>query len=113
MRLTQELLLTRPDPDFYEDGNPFLVWANQYASPLNESRVIQSAQAFLQGYLYVFAQAYGTVVSINSTGSPDALGRSLGPSDLCPAYTNNPQNNVTDCKLLERTLGQYFNILRG
>ncbi|KIM98232.1 hypothetical protein OIDMADRAFT_128149 [Oidiodendron maius Zn] len=83
-------------PDFYEDGNPFLVWANQYASPINSSRVVQSAQAFLQGYLYVFAQTYGTVVSVNSTGSPDALGRSLGPSDLCPAFTNNPGNNVTD-----------------
>jgi hypothetical protein len=72
--------------------------ANQYAAPVSSSRVVQSAQAFLQGYLYVFAQTYGTVVAINSTGAPDALGRSLGPSDLCPAYTNVDGNNVTDCK---------------
>jgi acid phosphatase len=91
-------LLTSPDPGFYEDGNPFPVWANEYSYPINTSRVVQSAQAFLQGYLYPFAQTYGTVVSVNSTGSPDALGRSLGPSDLCPGFTNNPQNKVTDCK---------------
>jgi acid phosphatase len=60
--------------------------------------VVQSAQASLQGYLYVFAQAYGTVVSINLTGSIDALGKSLSPADLCPAYTNDDGNNVTDCK---------------
>ena len=88
-------------PSFYQDGNDFWVWANQYASPINESRVVQTAKAFLQGYLYVFADAYGTVVSVNSTGSPQALGDSLSPADLCPAYTNDDGNNVTDCKLFE------------
>ena len=59
---------------------------------------METAQAFLQGYLYVFAQTYGTVISVNSTGAPDALGDSLGPSDMCPAFVNVPANNVTDCK---------------
>lgn len=85
-------------PDFYKDGNDFMVWANQYASPINESRVVQTARAFLQGYLYVYAETYGTVVAVNSTGSAAALGDSLSPADLCPAYTNNAVNNVTDCK---------------
>jgi hypothetical protein len=67
--------------------------------PRHLSRVGQSAQAFLQGYLYIYAQAYGTVLAINSTGASDALGRSLAPADLCPAYTNVDGNNVTDCRL--------------
>ncbi|RDW69216.1 hypothetical protein BP6252_08236 [Coleophoma cylindrospora] len=83
-------------PDFYEDGNDYMVWANQYAAPINESRVVQTAQAFLQGYLYIYADTYGSVVSINSTASPAALGDSLSPSDMCPAFTNDAKNNVTD-----------------
>ncbi|OKO92772.1 Constitutive acid phosphatase [Penicillium subrubescens] len=85
-------------PDFYEDGNPFYVWANQYKSPINESRVVQTARAFVHGYLYEFADTYGTVVSVNSTGSVNAIGNSLGPSDSCPKFgaTSSGGNNVTD-----------------
>ncbi|KAF7715425.1 Uncharacterized protein PECH_007920 [Penicillium ucsense] len=85
-------------PGFYEDGNPFYVWANQYASPINKSRVVQTAQAFLHGYLYEFVDTYGTVVSVNSTGSVNAIGNSLGPSDSCPKFgaTSSGGNNVTD-----------------
>ncbi|PYH90717.1 phosphoglycerate mutase-like protein [Aspergillus ellipticus CBS 707.79] len=83
-------------PDFYEDGNPFYVWANQYANPINESRVVQTAQSFMLGYMYEYADTYGTVVSVNSTGSPDAIGNSLGPSDACPLYVNDAYDNVTD-----------------
>jgi hypothetical protein len=88
------------DPDFYEDGNPFYVWANQYKSPINESRVVQTARAFVHGYLYEFADTYGTVVSVNSTGSVNAIGNSLGPSDSCPKFgaTSSGGNNVTDCE---------------
>ncbi|KAJ5089430.1 phosphoglycerate mutase-like protein, partial [Penicillium argentinense] len=75
-------------PDFYEDGNPFFVWANQYQNPINESRVVQTARAFVNGYLYEFADAYGTVVSVNSTGSVNAIGNSLGPSDACPEFSS-------------------------
>ncbi|KAI2794769.1 hypothetical protein POX_a01370 [Penicillium oxalicum] len=86
------------DPDFYEDGNPFYVWANQYANPINKSRVVQTARAFVRGYLYEFADTYGTVVSVNSTGSVNAIGNSLGPSDSCPKFgaTSSGGNNVTD-----------------
>ncbi|EED17079.1 histidine acid phosphatase, putative [Talaromyces stipitatus ATCC 10500] len=87
-------------PNFYEDGNQFYVWANQYASPINESRVVQTAKAFMQGYLAEFADAYGTIVSVNSTGSVNAIGNSLGPSDACPAFAAGPSgsdfNNATD-----------------
>lgn len=88
------------DPDFYQDGNQFYVWANQYKSPINESRVVQTARAFTNGYLYEFADTYGTVVSVNSTGSVNAIGNSLGPSDSCPAFaaTSSGGNNVTNCK---------------
>ncbi|KAJ5895582.1 phosphoglycerate mutase-like protein [Penicillium taxi] len=85
-------------PDFYEDGNPFYVWANQYKFPINESRVVQTARAFVDGYLYEFADTYGTVVSVNSTGSVNAIGNSLGPSDACPEFSavSSGGDNVTD-----------------
>ncbi|KAJ5149790.1 phosphoglycerate mutase-like protein [Penicillium atrosanguineum] len=85
-------------PDFYEDGNPFYVWANQYASPIIKSRVVQTARAFVQGYLYGFASTAGTVVSVNSTGSISAIGNSLGPSDGCPSFAagSTGGNNVTN-----------------
>ncbi|KAJ5809851.1 phosphoglycerate mutase-like protein [Penicillium pulvis] len=85
-------------PDFYEDGNPFYVWANQYKYPINESRVVQTARAFVNGYLYEFADTYGSVVSVNSTGSVSAIGNSLGPSDSCPLFasTSSGGSNVTD-----------------
>lgn len=88
------------DPHFYEDGMPFYAWANAYQYPLNESRVVQTARAFVNGYLYEYADTYGTVVSVNSTGSVSAIGNSLGPSDMCPAFSSisSGGNNVTDCK---------------
>lgn len=89
------------DPDFYEDGNPFYVWANQYASPISKSRVVQTARAFVQGYLYEFASTTGTVVSVNSTGSVSAIGNSLGPSDECASFTSSSGNNVTNCESID------------
>ncbi|CAG8922113.1 unnamed protein product [Penicillium salamii] len=85
-------------PDFYQDGTPFYVWANQYKSLINESRVVQTARAFINGYLYEYADTYGTVVSVNSTGSPKAIGNSLGPSDSCPAFgaISSGGDNVTN-----------------
>ena len=88
------------DPHFYEDGTPFYAWANAYQYPLNKSRVVQTARAFVSGYLYEYADTYGTVVSVNSTGSVSAIGNSLGPSDMCPTFSSisSGGNNVTDCK---------------
>lgn len=65
--------------------------------------MVQTARAFLNGYLYEYADSYGTVVSVNSTGSPAAIGNSLGPSDSCPAFSSisSGGNNVTNCKFNE------------
>ncbi|CAI7633117.1 unnamed protein product [Penicillium crustosum] len=104
-------------PGFYQDGTPFHVWANQYKSPINESRVVQTARAFLNGYLYEYADSYGTVVSVNSTGSPAAIGNSLGPSDSCPAFgsISSGGNNVTnwDATWLPRALHRINSQIRG
>lgn len=106
--------LTIKDPDFYEDGTPFYVWANQYTSPINKSRVVQTACAFVNGYLYEFADTFGTVVSVNSTGSVNAIGNSLGPSDSCPRYAevSSGGDNVTNCKYLILE-GVFANQCRG
>ncbi|RLL93052.1 hypothetical protein CFD26_101160 [Aspergillus turcosus] len=61
-------------------------WANQYASPINSSLVVQTARVFLQSYLYEYDDTFEKVVSINSTFSTEAIGNSLGPSDACPAF---------------------------
>ncbi|KAJ5316526.1 hypothetical protein N7508_001034 [Penicillium antarcticum] len=104
-------------PNFYEDGNPFYVWANQYKSPINSSRVVQTARAFIRGYLYEYADTYGTVVSVNSTGSNSAIGNSLGPSDSCPKFasTSSGGNNVTnwDATWVPRTVKRLNSLLSG
>lgn len=43
---------------------------------------------FTRGYLGADSTTNGTVVTVNSTGSPLALGNSLAPSDLCPAFVD-------------------------
>lgn len=40
----------------------------------------------MRGFLGTEADAYGTVITVNSTGSPDALFNSLSPGDLCPNF---------------------------
>lgn len=67
--------------------------------------MVQTAHAFVNGYLYEYADTYGTVVSVNSTGSVSAIGNSLGPSDSCPEFaaTSSGGNNVTDCKFADPT----------
>lgn len=60
-----------------------MVWAHNY------TRVIQTAQAFVQGYLGFTAATNGSVVSVTSTGYPGAIGNSLNPSDNCPLFSDN------------------------
>lgn len=43
---------------------------------------------FLRGYLGPNSSELGTVITVNSTGSPEALGNSLSPSDLCLAFVD-------------------------
>ena len=69
-------------PDLYDYGTPFISWANLYP------RVVQTAQNFVRGFLGSSASTLGTVVTVNSTGSPEALFDSLSPSDLCPNFVD-------------------------
>jgi acid phosphatase len=43
---------------------------------------------FVRGYLGPNSNTLGQVITVNSTGSPLALGDSLSPSDLCPAFVD-------------------------
>ncbi|KAE9374395.1 phosphoglycerate mutase-like protein [Stipitochalara longipes BDJ] len=69
-------------PNLYAYGTPFISWANLYP------RVVQTAQNFVRGFLGQTATALGTVISVNSTGSPQALFDSLSPSDQCPLFVD-------------------------
>ncbi|KAF7528208.1 hypothetical protein G7054_g10228 [Neopestalotiopsis clavispora] len=69
-------------PDLYQDGDEFLVWANNY------TRVLQTAKTFVQGYLGFNAAANGSVISVTSKGFSGAIGNSLAPSDMCPNFVD-------------------------
>ncbi|RDW89305.1 acid phosphatase-like protein [Coleophoma cylindrospora] len=69
-------------PDLYQYGSPFISWANLYP------RVVQTARNFVRGFLGHLADDLATVITVNSTGSPDAFFDSLSPSDLCPAFVD-------------------------
>ena len=69
-------------PALYAYGTPFISWANLYP------RVVQTAQNFVRGFLGQTATGLGTVISVNSTGSPEALFDSLSPSDQCPLFVD-------------------------
>jgi hypothetical protein len=66
----------------YNDGERFLVWANNY------TRVLQTAQMFVRGFLGPFASTYGSVISVTAKGFPEAVGDSLAPSDMCPNFVD-------------------------
>jgi hypothetical protein len=66
-------------PDLYDEGDNFFVWANNY------TRVIQTAQLFVHGYLGANS-SLGTVVSVTGKGQPQHLGDTLAPSDMCPTF---------------------------
>ncbi|ORY71158.1 histidine acid phosphatase [Pseudomassariella vexata] len=67
-------------PDLYQDGDEFMVWANNY------TRVLQTAQMFVRGFLGFSAPANGSVVSVTSKGFAAGIGDSLAPSDMCPNF---------------------------
>lgn len=75
-------LLETRYPKLYTYGTPFISWANLYP------RVVQTAQNFVRGFLGSTASTLGQVITVNSTGSEQALFDSLSPSDLCPAFVD-------------------------
>lgn len=70
-------------PQLYNEGDDFYVWSNNY------TRVLQTAQMFVQGYLGFTSSTYGKVVSVTSKGYAGNIGNSLGPSDQCPNFNDN------------------------
>ncbi|KAG5972065.1 hypothetical protein E4U55_000942 [Claviceps digitariae] len=77
-------------PKLYNEGQDFHVWANNY------TRVLQSAQAFLRGYIGANSSLHGRIVSVTSHGMPAHLGDTLAPSDMCPSFRDESahQQNV-------------------
>lgn len=69
-------------PQLYNEGDRFYVWANNY------TRVLQTAQMFVQGYLGFTSSTYGSVVSVTPTGYTGNIGNSLSPSDQCPNFSD-------------------------
>ncbi|KAI0122854.1 histidine acid phosphatase [Xylariales sp. AK1849] len=69
-------------PDLYQDGDEFVVWANNY------TRVLQTAKTFVQGFLGFSAATNGSVISVTSKGFAGAIGDSLAPSDMCPSFSD-------------------------
>ncbi|KAI1139045.1 phosphoglycerate mutase-like protein [Hypoxylon sp. FL0543] len=67
-------------PDLYQEGDDFMVWANNY------TRVLQTASMFIRGFLGATASRTGSIVSVTSKGFPAAVGDSLAPSDMCPNF---------------------------
>ncbi|KAM7217932.1 histidine acid phosphatase [Rhypophila decipiens] len=65
-------------PNLYSDDDDFMVWANNY------TRVLQTAEMFVRGYLGWEASTRGSVVAVTSRGFPGGIGDSLAPSDMCP-----------------------------
>lgn len=70
-------------PDLYNDGDDFMVWANNY------TRVLQTAKMFIRGFLGWESDSLGSVVSVSSKGFPGGIGDSLAPSDMCPNFADN------------------------
>jgi hypothetical protein len=74
-------LLIQPSyPDLYHEGDAFTVWANNY------TRVLQTAQNFVRGYLGNPASTLGSVVAVTAKGFPANIGDTLAPSDMCPLF---------------------------
>ncbi|KAF5502436.1 Acid phosphatase PHO1 [Colletotrichum aenigma] len=69
-------------PDLYNEGEEFMVWANNY------SRVLQTAKLFVRGFLGTNATLFGDIVSVTSKGFPGGIGDSLAPSDMCPTFAD-------------------------
>lgn len=67
-------------PQLYNEGDDFYVWSNNY------TRVLQTAQMFVQGYLGFTSSTHGKVISVTSKGYTGNIGNSLGPSDQCPNF---------------------------
>ncbi|KAH8909067.1 histidine acid phosphatase [Coniochaeta sp. PMI_546] len=76
-------------PDLYNEGDPFTVWSNNY------TRVLQTAQNFVRGYIGNNAATLGSVIAVTSKGFPAAVGDTLAPSDMCPLFADSEGSAYT------------------
>ncbi|EEY23932.1 thiamine-repressible acid phosphatase pho4 [Verticillium alfalfae VaMs.102] len=81
-------------PDLYEEGDEFFVWANNY------TRVLQTAQLFVRGYLGPNSTLLGNVVSVTGRGVPAHLGDTLAPSDMCPTFKDDSSKQTNAWRAL-------------
>ncbi|KPM42070.1 hypothetical protein AK830_g4473 [Neonectria ditissima] len=77
-------------PQLYQEGDEFHVWANNY------TRVLQTAENFLRGFIGTNATMLGKIVSVTSKGSVSSIGNSLAPSDMCPLFKDDSGGNFTE-----------------
>jgi acid phosphatase len=85
------LMICTRYPKLYSYGDSFISWANLYP------RVVQTAQNFVRGFLGQTASSLGLVITVNSTGSEQALFDSLSPSDLCPLFVDGNGGTARKC----------------
>ncbi|SPN96560.1 related to PHO12 - secreted acid phosphatase [Cephalotrichum gorgonifer] len=67
-------------PQLYNDGDEFTIWANNY------TRVLQTANSFMNGFLGASAPTLGNIIAVTGKGYAESLGNSLAPSDMCPNF---------------------------
>ncbi|KAK7420355.1 hypothetical protein QQX98_002778 [Neonectria punicea] len=77
-------------PQLYQEGDEFYVWANNY------TRVLQTAENFLRGFIGTNATLLGKIVSVTSKGLVSSIGNSLAPSDMCPLFKDDSGGNFTE-----------------
>ncbi|KAH7118561.1 histidine acid phosphatase [Dactylonectria estremocensis] len=70
-------------PQLYQEGDEFYVYANNY------TRVLQTAENFVRGFIGTNSTLLGKIVSVTSKNLVSAIGNSLAPSDMCPLFVDN------------------------
>ncbi|KAG8627886.1 hypothetical protein KVT40_003759 [Elsinoe batatas] len=95
-------------PEFYEYGQPFLLWANDY------QRTIDSARLFGRGYLGPNSSLAD--IHVVTASQPSALGNSLATSDQCPTFkdtSGSPKTTAWDAEYLPKIIGRLNRMIEG
>ncbi|TKX18202.1 hypothetical protein C1H76_9675 [Elsinoe australis] len=95
-------------PEFYEYGQPFLLWANDY------QRTIDSARLFARGFLGPNSSLADINVVTSSQSS--AVGNSLATSDSCPTFKDTSGSGYTqawDAEYLPRVIHRLNKLIDG
>ncbi|KAF2220450.1 histidine phosphatase superfamily [Elsinoe ampelina] len=95
-------------PEFYEYGQPFLLWANDY------QRTIDSARLFARGYLGPNSSLAD--IHVVTASQPSALGNSLATSDQCPTFkdtSGSPKTTTWDAEYLPKIIRRLNRMIEG